>query len=66
MQIEPVDFVSFLTQDIQRAKRFYAETLGLELEEEGEGYMEFEPARSRSTSPTRRASAGTSHRRFDA
>ena len=29
MQVERVDFVSFLTQDIQRAKRFYAETLGL-------------------------------------
>jgi catechol 2,3-dioxygenase-like lactoylglutathione lyase family enzyme len=39
--IERVDFVSFLTQDIRRAKRFYAETLGLELETEGESDMEF-------------------------
>ena len=36
-----MDFVSVLTQDIQRAKRFYAETLGLELESEGESDIEF-------------------------
>ncbi len=36
-----MDFVSFLTQDIGRAKQFYGETLGLELESEGEGDMEF-------------------------
>jgi catechol 2,3-dioxygenase-like lactoylglutathione lyase family enzyme len=41
IQIERVDFVSFLTQDIKRAKQFYAETLGLELETEGESDMEF-------------------------
>ena len=41
MDVERVDFVSFLTQDIARAKRFYAETLGLELESEGESDMEF-------------------------
>ena len=41
MKVERVDFVSFLTQDIQRAKRFYGETLGLELETEGESDMEF-------------------------
>jgi len=41
MDVERVDFVSFLTQDIGRAKRFYAETLGLELESEGESDMEF-------------------------
>jgi catechol 2,3-dioxygenase-like lactoylglutathione lyase family enzyme len=29
--VERVDFVSFLTQDIARAKRFYADTVGLEL-----------------------------------
>jgi hypothetical protein len=28
MQIEKVDFVSFLTQDIARAKQFYSEILG--------------------------------------
>ena len=39
--VEEVDFVSFLTQDIPRAKRFYAETLGLEIETEGEHDMEF-------------------------
>jgi catechol 2,3-dioxygenase-like lactoylglutathione lyase family enzyme len=41
MQVDKVDFVSFLTQDIARAKAFYAETLGLEIETEGEGDMEF-------------------------
>ena len=41
MQVERVDFVSVLTQDIQRAKRFYGETLGLELESEGESDIEF-------------------------
>jgi catechol 2,3-dioxygenase-like lactoylglutathione lyase family enzyme len=41
MQVERVDFVSFLTQDIKRAKQFYAETLGLELESEGDSDMEF-------------------------
>jgi catechol 2,3-dioxygenase-like lactoylglutathione lyase family enzyme len=41
MDVERVDFVSFLTQDIARAKRFYAETLELELESEGESDMEF-------------------------
>ena len=41
MQVERVDFVSFLTQDIQRAKRFYTEVLGLEVESEGESDMEF-------------------------
>jgi len=41
MQVERVDFVSFLTQDIARAKAFYAETLGLEIETEGESDMEF-------------------------
>src|SRR5918995_5239488 len=41
MQVEKVDFVSFLTQDIARAKRFYTEALGLEVETEGENDMEF-------------------------
>ena len=41
MQIEHVDFVSFLTQDIQRARGFYADTLGLEIETEGESDLEF-------------------------
>jgi catechol 2,3-dioxygenase-like lactoylglutathione lyase family enzyme len=41
MEVERVDFVSFLTQDIQRAKDFYAGTLGLEIESEGESDMEF-------------------------
>jgi catechol 2,3-dioxygenase-like lactoylglutathione lyase family enzyme len=38
--VERVDFVSFLTQDIQRAKRFYSDTLRLEIETEGENDME--------------------------
>ena len=41
MQGERVDFVSFLTQDIARARRFYAETLGLEIETVGEHDLEF-------------------------
>ena len=41
MQVEHVDFVSFLTQDISRAKRFYPEVLGLEIETEGESDLEF-------------------------
>ena len=40
MQVERVDFVSVLTQDLQRAKSFYTETLGLEVETEGESDME--------------------------
>ena len=40
MQVERVDFVSFLTQDIARAKRFYTDVLGLEVETEGESDME--------------------------
>jgi catechol 2,3-dioxygenase-like lactoylglutathione lyase family enzyme len=39
--VERVDFVSLLTQDIPRAKQFYAETLGLEIETEGADDMEF-------------------------
>ena len=41
MEVEHVDFVSFLTRDIPRAKVFYSETLGLEIETEGEHDMEF-------------------------
>jgi len=41
MRVEKVDFVSFLTQDIQRARSFYADTLGLEIETEGESDLEF-------------------------
>jgi len=40
MQVERVDFVSFLTQDLQRAKRFYTEVLGLDVETEGDSDME--------------------------
>ncbi|HEX6009682.1 MAG TPA: VOC family protein [Actinomycetota bacterium] len=40
MNVERVDFVSFLTQDIQRAKRFYTDVLGLEVETEGESDLE--------------------------
>jgi catechol 2,3-dioxygenase-like lactoylglutathione lyase family enzyme len=41
MDVERVDFVSFLTEDIPRAKRFYADVLGLEVETEAENDMEF-------------------------
>ncbi len=40
MDVEHVDFVGFLTQDLARAKRFYTETLGLEVETEGEHDLE--------------------------
>ena len=40
MQVERVDFVSFLTQDLARARRFYTEVLGLEIETEGESDLE--------------------------
>ena len=40
MQVEQVDFVSVLTEDIPRAKRFYAGTLGLPVETEGENDLE--------------------------
>ena len=41
MKVDRVDFVSFLTEDIPRAKRFYTEVLELEIETEGENDMEF-------------------------
>ncbi len=41
MEVERVDFVSFLTEDTPRAKQFYAEVLGLEIETESENDMEF-------------------------
>ena len=41
MRVERVDFVSFLTTDIKRARRFYTEMLGLEVESEGEHDIEF-------------------------
>ena len=41
MNVERTDFVSVFTQDIKRAKGFYAGTLGLEIESEGESDMEF-------------------------
>jgi catechol 2,3-dioxygenase-like lactoylglutathione lyase family enzyme len=41
MELEKVDFVSVLTQDIPRAKRFYSGTLGLPIESEGEHDLEF-------------------------
>ena len=40
MQVEHVDFVSVLTQDLQRAKAFYVGALGLEVETEGDTDME--------------------------
>ena len=41
MHVEHVDFVSFLTQDIPRARQFYSEVLELEIETDGESDMEF-------------------------
>jgi len=40
VQVEHVDFVSFLTQDLPRARAFYTETMGLEIESEGEFDLE--------------------------
>lgn len=40
MHVEQVDFVSFLTQDLARAKRFYTGVLGLEIESEGDHDLE--------------------------
>ena len=40
MDVEQVDFVSVLTEDIARAKEFYAGTLGLPIETEGENDLE--------------------------
>ena len=42
MQLERVDFVSFLTQDMVRARRFYTEVLGLEIESEDESGNDME------------------------
>ena len=41
MIVERTDFVSVFTLDIQRAKKFYAGTLGLEIESEGDNDLEF-------------------------
>jgi catechol 2,3-dioxygenase-like lactoylglutathione lyase family enzyme len=41
LEVERVDFVSFFTQDIKRAKEFYGGVLGLAIETEGEHDMEF-------------------------
>ena len=41
MNVERTDFVSVFTQDIQRARVFYGDTLGLEIESEGESDLEF-------------------------
>jgi catechol 2,3-dioxygenase-like lactoylglutathione lyase family enzyme len=41
VKVERTDFVSVFTQDMQRARQFYGETLGLELESEGDEDTEF-------------------------
>jgi catechol 2,3-dioxygenase-like lactoylglutathione lyase family enzyme len=40
VNVERVDFVSVLTQDLELAKRFYTDVLGLEIETEGDSDME--------------------------
>jgi catechol 2,3-dioxygenase-like lactoylglutathione lyase family enzyme len=45
LRVERVDFASFLTQDIARSRRFYAETLGLAIESQSEDDIEFGPDR---------------------
>jgi catechol 2,3-dioxygenase-like lactoylglutathione lyase family enzyme len=41
MKVERTDFVSVFTQDMQRAKKFYGETLGLEIESSADSDTEF-------------------------
>jgi catechol 2,3-dioxygenase-like lactoylglutathione lyase family enzyme len=41
MNVERTDYVAVFTQDMERAKQFYGETLGLEMESEGEEDTEF-------------------------
>ena len=41
IEVQTVDFVSVLTQDIPRSKKFYGETLGLPIETEDENDIEF-------------------------
>ena len=41
MIVERTDFISVPVTDMERSRRFYGETLGLELESEGEHDMEF-------------------------
>ena len=41
IQVEHVDFVAIPTQDIERSKRFYGETLGLEKERDTPAGAEF-------------------------
>ena len=58
MRVEHVDFVSFLTEDLPRAKHFYSEVLGLEIETEGESDMEFRSSPPASTrAPMRKGAA---------
>jgi catechol 2,3-dioxygenase-like lactoylglutathione lyase family enzyme len=40
VKVEHVDFVSVLTLDLARARHFYTDVLGLEVESEGESDME--------------------------
>jgi catechol 2,3-dioxygenase-like lactoylglutathione lyase family enzyme len=63
MQVERVDFVSFLTQDIARARRFYAEALGLEIESEAENDLELR-AGQLTLDIFDSASIGQPHRRY--
>ena len=41
IKVEHVDFIGVPTQDVERAKRFYGDTLGLPLETETPGGAEF-------------------------
>ena len=41
IEVEHVDFVAVPTQDIARAKQFYGETLGLEVETDSPRFAEF-------------------------
>ena len=41
IDVEHVDFISIPTRDMERSKRFYGETLGLEYETGNDRYAEF-------------------------
>ena len=41
IEVERVDFVAVPTRDVERAKRFYGETLGLELEKDSPAGAEY-------------------------
>ena len=54
MIVERTDFVSVPVEDMERAKRFYSETLGIHSPNLEEGWPEFETLTARFRLPTPR------------